>query len=394
MSRLPCLRYKISDSTLFRTGLDYMPFYKKHPMTGPSYGDFHIKQQWTGAQSKFLCLGQLGSSSFQVEVEEFVPPDDQSDVDLKGRPIYAVPWAISDPDTAMAAMNEYIDNNIGNYMEAYLDDSDTLVWDIFHAAYRASVFPIPVGDHFVLRKKRVAHRFIYLQNPMLQKAIRLWVVCRFIESRWRCWGDDAIAAANPQDPFYDWESPPPYLDYQFTSIVIHRILGPLREEVLRDLQNIVNEHRPQDWYITFLTSFILLQNYEIQMLFQRQFAARRNAKVRKGDGGRDVCAFMRRQLTEEKVQYLDMALVRATNSGAKTILAHFHYCCKGQHPFLEKFDWEAARTRRMARLDAEQSSFMAAYRDRVIRKGRSILSISTGKCKCHRLEANFRLTPS
>jgi hypothetical protein len=79
---------------------------------------------------------------------------------------------------------------------------------------------------------------------------------------------------------------------------------------------------------------------------------------------------MGQSLTTPQVRYLDMPLVRATNSGAKTILAHFHYCCKGNQPFGEKFDWNSAKIRRMARLDAEQSRFMASYRDRVIAKGK------------------------
>ena len=120
---------------------------------------------------------------------------------------------------------------------------------------------------------------------MLKKTLRLWVACRFIESKWRCWAgsgwaDDEIRAANPQDPFYkDLDSLPPYLDYQIASIIIHRILSALRKDVLRDLQSTLNTHNPQDWFATFLTSFILLQNYEMQMLFQRQFAARRKAQV-------------------------------------------------------------------------------------------------------------------
>ena len=70
-----------------------------------------------------------------------------------------------------------------------------------------------------------------------------------------------------------------------------------------------------------------------------------------------------------QVRFLDMPLVRATQSSAKTILSHFHYCLKGQQPFRKEFDWTSAKTRRMARLDAEQSNFMAAYRDRVSQKG-------------------------
>jgi hypothetical protein len=120
---------------------------------------------------------------------------------------------------------------------------------------------------------------------MLKKTLRLWVACRFIESKWRCWSetgwaDSELLAMNPQDPFYKGlDSPPPYIDYQFASIVMHRILAPLRKDVLRILQSTFNTHNPKDWFATFLTCFILLQNYEMQMLFQSQFARRREAQV-------------------------------------------------------------------------------------------------------------------
>lgn len=333
MSRLPCLRYMVTDTTLFRTGLTYMPFYNEHPMIGPHYGDFHLDRQWLDTPSKFLCLGQIGSMHFQVELKAFVPPAHSRDVDLKGRSMYAVPWAVQNPDAVVEAMNSYMDRGVTRYMTAYLDETDDLVWGIFQAAYRASVFPVP--------------------NDMLKKTLRLWVACRFIESKWRCWAgtgwaDTEICAANPQDPFYkDIDSLPPYLDYQIASIIIHRILGPLRKEVLRDLQAAFNLHSPKDWFVSFLTSFVLLQNYEMQMQFQREFAARRSSRV----------------------QYLDMPLVRATNSGAKTILAHFHYCYKGQRLFTKDFNWSSVRVRKMARLDPEQTSFMAQCRDLVVKKG-------------------------
>ncbi|KAK4456936.1 hypothetical protein QBC42DRAFT_237499 [Cladorrhinum samala] len=341
MSRLPCLRYMVTDTTLFRTGLDYMAFYRTHPMIGSEYGDFHLERQWTNTPSKFLCLGQIGTMNFQVELKQFVPPANNTDVDLKGRPMYAVPWAIADPEAVVEAIMTYIDRGVTRYMDSYLDETDELVWGIFQTAYRASVFPVP--------------------NDMLRKTLRLWVACRFIESKWRCWApgpgwpDSDIRATNPQDPFYkDIDSLPPYLDYQIASIIIHRILSPLRKDVLRDLQTTFNIHSPKDWFVSFLTSFILLQNYEMQMLFQRQFAARRQARV----------------------QYLDMPLVRATNSGAKTILAHFHYCYKGQKLFTEGFNWNSQKVRRMARLDPEQTSFMSQCRDYVVRKSREFEAIN------------------
>ncbi len=146
MSRLPCLRYMVTDSILFRTGLDYMAFYKSHPMSGPCYGDFHLERQWTKAKPKILCLGQLqGPLHFRVELREFIPPANSTDVDLKGRPMYAVPWAVSDVDTVIFAINDYIDRTINQYIYEYLDDGDSLRWNIFQQAFRASVFPTPVS---------------------------------------------------------------------------------------------------------------------------------------------------------------------------------------------------------------------------------------------------------
>ncbi|KAK4182650.1 hypothetical protein QBC35DRAFT_478880 [Podospora australis] len=362
MSRLPCLRYMVTDTTLFRTGLDYMPFYREHPMIGPHYGDFHLHREWLDTPSKFLCLGQIGSMHFQVELKQFVPPANSHDVDLKGRSMYAVPWAIQDPDVVVEAMTSYIDRGITRYMDAYLDDTDELVWGIFQTAYRASVFPVP--------------------NEMLRKALKLWVACRFIESKWRCWAgagwaDTEIRASNPQDPFYkDIDSLPPYLDYQIASIIIHRILIPLRKDVLRDLQAAFNMHSPKDWFVSFLTSFILLQNYEMQMQFQRGFAARRQSRVSRTwtPPVRGTAPFSESRANTSQVQYLDMPLVRATNSGAKTILAHFHYCYKGQRLFTEGFNWSSPRVRRMARLDPEQTSFMAQCRDFVVKKEMRLLA--------------------
>lgn len=335
MTRLPCLRYKITDSVLFRTGLDYMPFYKSHPMTGPSYGDFHIAKDWAGATTRSLSITQDRSSVvLTLEVREFHPPYDENARDLKGRSMYSIPWAIVDPDVAVETINTYIDNSIASYLDAILDDTDSLVMNVFHIAFRLSIFPTP--------------------NRLLRDALRLWVVCRFIESRWRCCGDDTLKAENLEDPFHPWISPPPYIDYQVASIFIERILGPLRRNTLNALQTLVLSNKPSNWYPIFLTSFILLHNYGLQVLFQRQFASRRQANVR----------------------YLDMPLVRATHSGAKTILAHFHYCCKGQQPFRPDFDWAKPQIRRMAQLDSEQIIFMEKLKERVNQNASFLRAIS------------------
>lgn len=113
-------------------------------MSGPYYGDFHLEKQWTQAPTRYLSLSQDRGVSFQLELHEFIPPIDPTAVDLKGRSMYAVSWAIANPDAACRAINAYIDESIGLYLDSILDDSDALEWQIFHAAYRASLFPFPV----------------------------------------------------------------------------------------------------------------------------------------------------------------------------------------------------------------------------------------------------------
>src|SRR5436190_6955193 len=84
-----------------------------------------------------------------------------------------------------------------------------------------------------------------------------------------------------KDPFRgdDWISPPPYIDYQMSSIIMHKILTPLRQTLLNDLQGMILSNKPSNWYITFLTTCILLHNYELSFAFQRSFSARRQAAV-------------------------------------------------------------------------------------------------------------------
>jgi hypothetical protein len=144
ISRLPCLRYLISDSILFRTSIANYDFYRHHHMVGKTYGDFHIAKLWTGQPTKILEFTQDRGPICKMEVREFFPPDEHA-LDTRGNPIYAVPWAIADPDALTRSLNEYLDESMGCYLDEILDDSDRLVWNVFHSALRLSLFPEPVS---------------------------------------------------------------------------------------------------------------------------------------------------------------------------------------------------------------------------------------------------------
>jgi len=125
-----------------------MPFYKAHPMVGKTYGDFHLEnRRWTGTTPRYIYLGQNWGTFLQLELHEFIPPVDEYAVDLKGRSMYAVPWAILDPEAATEAFNSYVDENITNYIRRVLGD-EGVAPSIFFAALQASTFPVPVRPSF------------------------------------------------------------------------------------------------------------------------------------------------------------------------------------------------------------------------------------------------------
>lgn len=135
--------------TLFRTGLDYMPFYRDHPMIGPKYGDFHLAKTWLNPGPRTLRIGQLqgaeGGRYFELDLYEFVPPPRSQDVDLKNRSMYAVPWAIRDPEAAVKSMTSYLEENSGAYLREGLAGVDSQVCAIFHMARRTAYIPVSVG---------------------------------------------------------------------------------------------------------------------------------------------------------------------------------------------------------------------------------------------------------
>jgi hypothetical protein len=295
-------------------------------MIGPKYGDFHIQRNWTQNHTVFLELAQDSNAVLRLAVREFAPhPEDLASDDTRGNKMYSIPWAIADPEQATKAVNSYLDGCIGNYLDAILDDSNPLVWDIFHWALRMSLVAQP--------------------NELLSNVIRLWVACRFLEGRWRCVGQHSLGAERLSH-CYDAEpiiQVPPFVNYQMAAIFTERILQPLRKTVLKQLQELMLANMTKNWFTITLSVFILLHNYELQCQFHNAFARRRGFLVR----------------------FVEMPVINAIHSGAKTILAYFHYACKGQRPFSLDHDWDTGEAKTMAHLDDEQVSFLKKYRDQL-----------------------------
>jgi len=70
-----------------------------------------------------------------------------------------------------------------------------------------------------------------------------------------------------------------FIDYQFSALMVERVLLPLRSRVLRKLEELTLSKTSENWFVIFLATFILLHTYGLLVAQQRQFARMRNAKV-------------------------------------------------------------------------------------------------------------------
>lgn len=69
------------------------------------------------------------------------------------------------------------------------------------------------------------------------------------------------------------------MDSQIDQIVIKTILLPLKQSVRKKLQKLVEANKAANWFVIFLSTFMLLNNYEIATKHDRNFAIRHSLVV-------------------------------------------------------------------------------------------------------------------
>lgn len=108
--------------------------------------------------------------------------------------------------------------------------------------------------------------------------MRLWTACRTIEGGWEFRGAETLNL-DPQGAQPVRLASAPFVDYQFSAIMVEDILSPLAEDVLRQMRSMIHKKKPENWFAIFLASYILLHSYGLLMKQQRDFSARRQNKV-------------------------------------------------------------------------------------------------------------------
>lgn len=282
---------------------------------------------WSAPDIKTISLTQdVGGLSYQIQVCEFIPMDGDSlerkwvtNGVRKAHP--CAPYAIVNMKQAGEMMIEFVDSAIEPSIQHYINGSDRLLNDTYAMALKHSIVA-----------KRDSER------ELLRLVLRLWVAVRMGSRSDRICGDETLGM-KPQD--YDPECHnfghilvPPVISAQCELINTVMILQPLKQAVLKKLHSMIKEKKTRSWLTIYLALFILLHNCSLLTAFEHKQARKYGLETR----------------------YVYESVVEELHNGTKILLAYFHYCNSGSHPFA--MDWTHEGNISLGELNEEQVQFM------------------------------------
>ncbi|KAH6610519.1 hypothetical protein Trco_000539 [Trichoderma cornu-damae] len=327
-ARLPCLRYKITDMTLYKPG--QVPGYEWTRRWAKNTSD--PIQQWASPEVKVIYISVYFSNRYlPLKVRKFVPQEGdklERTWDYQGtkKSVEIPPYALIDLEAGKSAYTKYIRDSMTDVFRNILGNSDSLLYRTYLQAWHMWRDPATPTESF----------------DLLNWTLRLWIAVRLSTTSAFIAGRETLGMSTD---ILDQTSPdpgkiplPPVLGAQMDMILIQHIQTKLRHELLDNLQKVMLRNKPSSWLVTYLVTFILLHNVALITKHDAAYARKHGMK--------------RRFAREGKVQEYHL--------GANIILAHFHYCNKGVTPFSEECEDQDLRT--LAHLDEDKIQFVRATR--------------------------------
>ncbi|KAK3325012.1 hypothetical protein B0H66DRAFT_470400 [Apodospora peruviana] len=331
---LPCLRYRITDAQVLDHGICPRPTWttrwKKMEI-------IEIKE-WASKKIKTVRITQdVAGLSYELKVRQFVPVEGDSLArkwKTKGieQEYECTPWAMANMREAGRTLAQFVDRSLGDAVCFYVDESDRLLRNTYLMAYRYSLFAEREEERLLLRA-----------------VLRLWCASRMETRSDRICGEETLGM---QPRHYE---PPcandgliltsPVFSAQMEVVMTSLLLQPAKKEVLKRLKDLVMENQRRSWFAIYLTMFILLHSCSL-------LTAADNKKARK-------------QGLEHR--FFRLSLVEELHNGAKVLLAYFHHCNKGGHPFT--MDWSSEDQMVRGELNKEQAQFMRETAEQLKAKG-------------------------
>jgi len=248
--------------------------------------------------SKTIELSQdWTSNTLSIELDRYRPRDTDKQYyswyDDNVEKHYDTPaYGITNSRVASSTIERFLLQNFEGYIDSHLRDAFKITQRTFQTALR--------------------HKHL----PLVDRALKLWVGCRFIENPWSIVGLEKLGMSrhpNPNCPYHKKIPVPPIVDLQIDCFVINDLLQPELTKISKMLKEMLwKSNSPcRDWFEIYLAYFILLQNVELTMAHDAWFVKRNNLKTK----------------------YSNKPLVDTIMQGATTLLTCFHYAHQGYEPF-------------------------------------------------------------
>ncbi|KAI0432118.1 hypothetical protein F5Y09DRAFT_164579 [Xylaria sp. FL1042] len=299
--RMPCLRYKITDVRLFKPG----------PVKGHEWTQRWVEgvpddiSLWASTETRKVRVTEgYTKETVELRVRQFVPQDgdslERSWVHDGIRKRVRIPaYAIVNLEEAKHAYAAYINNSFVECCKKILLGKDKLLLGTYAAALKVTRDPA-AGEK---------------EKELLNKALQLWMAVRMTTKSTVIVGEETLGMSPDimdETSSLKGKIPlPPVMGAQIELVLIHQIQSSLRKEMLENLQAITQANKQHTWFTTYLITFILLHNVALLCQHDASYARKHGMKTR----------FAREDM------------VREYQLGANILLAYFHYCNKGIHPF-------------------------------------------------------------
>ncbi|KAG4441328.1 hypothetical protein IFR05_003191 [Cadophora sp. M221] len=313
LSRVPCIRDKITDATVF---LEMAAPDPRKTSRWKTMKAINITT-WKSTDRRTVEWTQgVGTTACKLKVREFQPLEgDALDrtwtvAGVKRRkpcPTFAI------EDMAAAAVNviPWFDSSVVAYVKKGLNHDDRLIHSHYAFAYKIS--QEIAGDDGRQDERK-----------LLRNVLRLWAAARTNTETDLLTGSELLGmkpdSDDPFSPYFERIPTPPVMAVQLQIILWCSILVPLKRQVLSQLQTLIMANKTQSWLTIYLCLFMFLHSC---------------ALITKGDYN-----YARKHAM--KKMYAEPGVLEGLHHGATTMLAYFHYRNKGDLPFKfnsEKSDW-------------------------------------------------------
>lgn len=320
---IPCVRYKITECTLYRTGkAPGLEFTFRWPV-------MKLKDisKWASTEVRNIQIqSDVSPVPLQLSVKKFVPmPRDslhRSWMDGKIKKFKeTTPYAIANMGAAAEEMNHYINANVFKSMGFFLKGRDELIVKTYSFAQQY-LRRAPSED----------------ERNLMANFFRLWFAIRRTATVEHIIGDDKLdmspELADQSYPLFEKVPLTPVMIQQLDMILTLKTLIPLRKKVLEDFQKLVLSNKPRSWLTMYLITFMFL--HSCAALSVENYHNARQQGLRR--------------------RYAIPTFIWELHHGANVFLSHYHYSTQPCNPF--HLNWKRRQATPFAELTTEEVHFL------------------------------------